>query len=232
MNLFYWAVAALLWSWARFWYRWHFKNAKFLPRKGGVLIASNHISYLDPIAVGYLGLRRGRPIRFLAKSELFEKKFFGIHLLGLILRALGQIPVERGTRAAAASLAGAERALESGEAVSVFPEGTISFETFEPMEPKTGVARLAKSTGVPVLPVAIWGSHRALTKHRKPDWKPGKDIMVFCGEPITADPNEDIFDFSRRVMKEINALLDQAMIEYPVDPAPGDDWWIPPRLRS
>ncbi|RIK07748.1 MAG: 1-acyl-sn-glycerol-3-phosphate acyltransferase [Acidobacteria bacterium] len=232
VNVFYWAVVALLWPWARFWHRWHFHGLDQVPRSGGVVIASNHISYLDPIALGYLGLRLRRPVRFLAKSELFEKKVAGVKLLGFLLGALGQIRVERGTKEASASLEGAEAAIRKGEVVSVFPEGTISYETFEPMEPKTGTARIAAATGAPVVPVAIWGSHRAMTKHRKPDWKPRKDIMVYCGEPMVAAPDEDIREFSERLMKQISALLDDAMIAYPVEPEAGDDWWLPPRLRS
>lgn len=232
MDFLYWTICVLLWPYVRLWYRWHFRGLGKIPQTGGVLLASNHISFVDPIVLGYLGWRFNRPIRFLAKSELFEKKVMGIPVLGFLLRALGQIEVHRGTREAAASLEPAERELENGAWISIFPEGTISYETFEPMEPKTGVGRIASVTGAPVVPVAIWGSQRAITKHRKPNWALGTDVMVVCGDPIYAGPEEDPVAFAERVMKEITSLLDDAMLEYPVEAAPGDDWWLPPRLRS
>lgn len=232
MNFFYWLVVGLIWPWASSWFRWHIRGLDEIPRRGGVLLASNHISYLDPIAIGYVGLRIRRPVRFLAKIELFRKKVAGVPIMGILLKLIGQIPVSRGSRDAASSLGAAEDALRAGEMVSIFPEGTISYETFEPMEPKTGAARLAIETGCPVVPIAIWGSHRALTKQRKPNWRPGFDVMVFCGEAIHAEDGETVDDFGKRLMAEIGVLLDKAMLEYPVDPPKGSDWWMPPRFQS
>lgn len=231
-NWLYWGAAALLWPPLRIWYRWHLREASNLPAKGPVIVASNHISYLDPLAVGYLCLKRRRRARFLTKRELFEKRGPGGAALRAILSSIGQIPVSRGTKEAAASLDEAGKALEMGECVVVFPEGTISYETFEPGRPHTGVARLASATGAPVVPVAVWGSHRAFTKHRKPDLRPRYDISVYCGEPVRVDPDEDPHAGAERVMGEIRRLLDQAMLEYPAEPAPGDDWWLPPRYRT
>ncbi len=231
-DLVYWTVAGLLWVPLRVWYRWHFLGVSNLPREGPVIVASNHISYLDPLAVGYLCLKRRRAARFLTKRELFEKGGIGGKLLGLTLSAVGQIPVSRGTEEAAASLGEAEKALAEGECVVVFPEGTISYETFEPMRPRTGVARLAMRTGAPVVPVAVWGSHRAFTKYRKPDLRPRYAIIVNCGEPLTIQAGESPREATERVMDEIRRLLDEAMLEYPTDPGPGEDWWLPPRYRT
>lgn len=231
-TLLYWVVAGLLWVPLRFWYRWHFRGWSNLPAAGPVIVASNHISYLDPLAVGYLCLKRRRRARFLTKKELFEKRGPAGALLGWILASVGQIPVSRGSETAAASLDEAEKALEMGECVVVFPEGTISHETFEPMRPHTGVARLAAATGAPVVPVAVWGTHRAFTKHRKPDLRPRYDISVVCGEPITIDEEVDPRAGAERVMKKIRRLLDEAMLEYPAEPSPGEDWWLPPKYRS
>ncbi len=230
-NLLYWIVAAVLWLPLRLWYRWHFRGTANLPAQGPVIIASNHISYLDPLAVGYLCLKRKRAARFLTKRELFEKSGLGGAILRWVLLRIGQIPVSRGTSAASASLDEARDALARGECVVVFPEGTISYETFEPMSPRTGVARLASATGAPVVPVAVWGSQRAITKGRKPSLRPGYDIFVYCGEPMSFGADEDPRAGAERVMDEIRQLLDQAMLEYPVEPAPGDDWWLPPRYR-
>jgi 1-acyl-sn-glycerol-3-phosphate acyltransferase len=231
-TVLYWVIAIILWIPLRFWYRWHFRGVSNIPEKGPVIIASNHISYLDPLAVGYLCLKRGRRARFLTKRELFEKKGLGGALLRFLLTSVGQIPVSRGTDKAAASLDEARSALEMGECVVVFPEGTISYETFEPMRPHTGVARLASASKVPVVPVGIWGSHRALTKHKKPDPRPRYDISVYCGEPLLLDADEDPRSGAERVMAAIRKLVDEAMLEYPAEPSSGDDWWLPPRYRT
>ena len=228
----YWTIASILWLPLRIWYRWHFRGVSNLPKTGPVILASNHISYLDPLAVGYLCLKRRRRASFLTKKELFEKGGIAGVVLKWALLALGQIPVSRGTESAAASLEDATRALEQGACVVVFPEGTISHETFEPMQPRTGVARLASRTGAPVVPAAVWGSHRAITKNRKPDFRPRYDISVYCGSAIMLDPEEDPRVGAERVMAAIKKLLDEAMLEYPYDPSPGEDWWLPPRYRT
>lgn len=231
-NLVYWAAAAMLWLPLRSWYRWHFRDVASFPSQGPVIVASNHVSYLDPLALGYLCLKRRRPARFLTKRELFEKPGPAGALLRVFLETTGQIPVSRGTSEAASSLEAAEEALKRGECVVVFPEGTISHETFEPARPKTGAARLAAATGAPVLPVGIWGSHRAFTKGRKPDLRPGIDIAVYCGEPMRFSAEDDPREASELVMKRIRELVDLAMLEYPVEPRAGEDWWLPPRYRS
>ena len=161
--------------------RWHVEGVERIPSTGPVLLASNHISYFDPVAIGYLALKAGRRVRFLAKAELFEGR-----LMGACLRRMGQIPIERG-RGDAAALDRAAAALRAGECVHVFPEGTISDE-FEPMAGKTGLARLARSAGVEVLPVGLWGTHRVIPPgDQKPErWR--TPITIVVGEPIRVGP--------------------------------------------
>src|SRR6266508_550109 len=134
--------------------RWTIDGAQRIPVRGPVILASNHVSYLDPLVLAYLADRRHRKLRFLAKAELFDKRG-----LGPALRGIHQIPVQRGTSSASGSLTHAEEALGRGECVAVFPEGTISLD-LEPMVGKSGTARLAAATGVPVTPVGLWGTHR------------------------------------------------------------------------
>ncbi|MCJ7439323.1 MAG: 1-acyl-sn-glycerol-3-phosphate acyltransferase, partial [Acidimicrobiia bacterium] len=141
---------------------WTIDGAHRVPVYGPAIVASNHVSYLDPLALAYLANERHRRVRFLAKAELFDKTG-----LGWALRQIQQIPVQRDTADAAASLAPAVEALRSGECVTVFPEGTISLD-LEPMAGKTGTARLAALSGVPVIPVGLWGLHRILFKGRRP----------------------------------------------------------------
>ncbi len=132
-----------------------------------MILASNHVSYLDPFVLGALADRRHRRVRFLAKRELFDRR-----ATGTVLRAAHQIPVTRDSVDASGSLDAAVAALTAGECVCVFPEGTISLD-LEPMPGKTGTARLAAASGVPVTPVGLWGAQRILFKGRKPRWRWG-----------------------------------------------------------
>ncbi|HEX6312177.1 MAG TPA: lysophospholipid acyltransferase family protein [Acidimicrobiia bacterium] len=211
--------------------RWTIEGAHRIPVRGPVLVASNHVSYLDPLVVAYLADRRHRRVRFLAKAELFDKRGFG-----QLLRQINQIPVQRDSSAAAGSLEFAIGALERGECVAVFPEGTISLD-LEPMVGKSGTARLAAATGVPVTPVGLWGTHRILFKGRKPAWRLGVAETVVVGDPIRIGPDEDVHEATDRVMAGIVRAVRRARELYPQRPGPGDDdWWARPpdsaQLRS
>jgi 1-acyl-sn-glycerol-3-phosphate acyltransferase len=202
---------------------WHLEGLEHIPRSGAVILASNHVSYLDPLVLAYVATKRGRRTRFLAKDELFAKKG-----LGSVLRGLHQIPVSRGTTSAAGSLLLAEDALRRGECVTVFPEGTISLD-LEPMAGKTGTARLAAATGVPVVPVGLWGLHRVMFKGRKPDWRVGVPENVVVGEPLVVEPADDVAAATDRIMSAICAQVAAARATYPDHPAIGeDDWWARP----
>jgi 1-acyl-sn-glycerol-3-phosphate acyltransferase len=99
-------------------------------------------------------VKAGRRPRFLAKDDLFR-----IPVVGMAFRGANQIPVTRGTGDATAALAAAERALAEGEVVVIYPEGTVTTrEDHLPMEGKTGTVRLSLATGVPITPLASWGS--------------------------------------------------------------------------
>lgn len=200
---------------------WHLDGLGHIPRTGAVILASNHISYLDPLVLAYVATKRGRRTRFLAKEELFAKKG-----LGPVLRGLRQIPVSRGTSNAAGSLVLAEQALRRGECVTVFPEGTISLD-LDPMAGKTGTARLAAATGVPVVPIGLWGLHRVMFKGRKPHWRTGVPETVMIGEPLVVDAADDMAEATDRIMRAICDRVAAARAAYPDHPAPGeDDWWV------
>ena len=110
--------------------RWTIEGEANIPTTGPLILASNHVSYLDPLTLGYVADRRGRRVRFLAKAELFDKRG-----LGSLLRGARQIPVARGKADANGALTFAIDALRRGECVAVFPEGTISLD-LEPMRGK------------------------------------------------------------------------------------------------
>jgi 1-acyl-sn-glycerol-3-phosphate acyltransferase len=128
------------------------------PEAGAVIIAMNHVSILDTCVMARLVWQSGRIPRFLIKSGVFH-----IPVFGKIVHSAGQIPVYRGTTDAAKSLHDAVVAIEQGEAVVIYPEGTITKDPAQwPMEGRTGVARLVlQSPDTPVLPVGQWGAqHR------------------------------------------------------------------------
>jgi glycerol-3-phosphate dehydrogenase (NAD(P)+) len=138
---------------------------------GAVLLAANHRSFLDPFLVG-LCLRR--PVYFVAKRELFEKR-----LTAWFLCSLGAFPIRRGESDEEAMTTALEL-LERGEAVVIFPEGT-RVRTGPPGPAKRGVGRLALESGAPVVPVAVAGSERVRRGWRI---RPAK-VRVRCGRPLT-----------------------------------------------
>lgn len=210
--------------------RWTVEGADRIPTAGPVILASNHISYLDPLALAVVAHRRGRRTRFLAKEELFARRG-----LGTWLRAAHQIPVARGTATAAGALDAAVDALGAGACVAVFPEGTISTD-LEPMAGKSGTARLAAASGVPVTPVGLWGAHRILTKGRKPHWQRGVAEVAVVGTPVVVGADDDVTAGTDRIMAAICQQVARARARYPQHAAAGDDdWWERPpdtaRLR-
>jgi 1-acyl-sn-glycerol-3-phosphate acyltransferase len=202
--------------------RWSIEGVDRVPRDGPVILASNHVSYLDPLTLAWVADRRGRRVRFLAKAELFEKRG-----LGTMLRAIHQIPVQRGSRDAAGALDAAVDALRRGECVAVFPEGTISLD-LEPMVGKSGAARLARASGVPVTPVGLWGTHRILFKGRKPSWRWGVPQTAVVGEPVHVGPDEHVKAATDRIMGAVCACVARARAIYPERPAHGAWWWRDP----
>lgn len=200
---------------------WTIEGAHLIPPRGPVILASNHTSYLDPFALAYVADQRHRRVRFLTKAELFEKRG-----LGPLLRDMKQIPVLRNTASAAGALDAAIAALGRGECVAIFPEGTISLD-LEPMAGKSGTARLAAATGVPVTPVGMWGAHRILFKGRKPNWRTGVAETAVVGPPVRISPEERSAAATRRVMAAIAACVARAREIYPQRAQPGDDdWWV------
>lgn len=221
VELVYDGVRAVLYPPMHLGVRWTLHGLAHIPREGAVILASNHVSYLDPLALAYLATKRGRRTRFLAKDELFEKKG-----LGTVLRGARQIPVRRGAVDAAGSLADAETALRAGRCVAVFPEGTISLD-LEPMVGKTGTARLAAATGAPVVPVGLWGLQRVMFKGRKPRWRAGVAEVAEIGPPLRVAADEDVLTATDRIMAAICEQVAVARAAYPQASAPGEgDWWV------
>lgn len=129
---------------------------------GGVIVISNHTSYADGVLLALVCRRLGRSARLLATSGVFRAP-----LLGAVVRKLGFIPVNRGAADASDSLAPAAEALAAGEVVALFPEGRLTRDPNHwPERAKTGAVRLALRTGAPIVPVAMEGAHRLVSRRR------------------------------------------------------------------
>lgn len=160
-------------------------GAEHLPPVGtGVVVAPNHISYADPLTFAHFLWDSGRAPRFLAKEGVFR-----IPVVGKIIAACGQIPVYRESSDASLAFKDAVAAIEQGECVAIYPEGTITRDPdLWPMSGRTGAARVALQTGCDVIPVAQWGAHELLAPYAKrPRLFPRKTMRVAAGPPVNLD---------------------------------------------
>ncbi|WP_150307775.1 lysophospholipid acyltransferase family protein [Planctomonas psychrotolerans] len=191
-----------------------------LPRNGGAVIAMTHFGYLDFALVEWvLWLHcRGR-VRFLAKQSVFDKP-----VLGWLLRGMRHIPVDM--QAGADAYARAAKALRKGELIGVFPEAGVS-ASFTVRELKTGAVRLAGDAGVPVIPVAVWGGHRLLTKNRRIRFRErfGVPVSFAVGQPIEIHPGDNVTERTTELRSTLQALVHGLQAEYPVDGT--GTWWQP-----
>jgi 1-acyl-sn-glycerol-3-phosphate acyltransferase len=189
----------------KLWFNWRLDGLDKIPPEGPVIVAGNHVSYVDPFVHGYFLVRAGRRPRFLAKSELFD-----IPVVGRVLRGAGQIPVHRGSEGEA-PLTLAEAALGEGEAVVIYPEGTVTKEPdFRPMRAKTGTVRLALAAGVPITPVAVWGGQHVWQKEGRGDLSFGRPLWARAGEAMDLSAYRHLtndFDLVRRLTVEVTAAL-------------------------
>lgn len=189
------------------------------PATGGMILAANHLSYFDVLSLSLFTDRAGRYPVFLAKSSLFS-----IKVLGPILHKLGQLPVYRGQSDAALVLRDAEQGLRDGACVIFYPESTVTRDPAQwPMVAKSGVARLALATGVPVIPAAHWGAQRILPYGSAiPKIIPRKRVQVLAGPPV------DLSEFqgqpmtaavlraaTAKIMADITGLLAEIRQEEP-----------------
>jgi 1-acyl-sn-glycerol-3-phosphate acyltransferase len=160
--------------------RW--QGQKNFPRRGPVILAPNHLSYADWGAIALLTNVVGRrfPV-FMIKSAIFSVKF-----IGPLMYKDGQLPVYRGRGDAGLVLKQAEQALAAGACVVVYPEGTASRDPdLWPMVAKTGAARLALTSGAPVIPIAMWGAQDVLPYgSKKPNLWPRKTVRMEVGPPV------------------------------------------------
>ncbi|MFB9890718.1 lysophospholipid acyltransferase family protein [Planobispora takensis] len=187
------------------------RRADRLPREGAMIMATNHLSWLDPILIAHFLYNNGRWPVILAKAALFK-----VPGLGRAVRSLLAIPVYRGSADAIRSLRAAEERIAEGSCVMFYPEGTCTRDpNFWPMEGKTGAARMALETGVPVIPVAHWGAQEILPYgSRRPRLLPRKTFRVLVGPPVDLSKYRDrpiqadvLREATADIMAAITALL-------------------------
>ena len=164
--------------------RREWRGAENVPATAGVVVCGNHISNLDPLTLAHFLYDNGRQVRFLAKASVFR-----VPVVGKLIRACGQIPVDRGGGDAAGSFRAAVAAVHAGECVAVYPDGTITRDPDQwPMRGKTGAARIALETGCDVVPVAQWGVQEILPRYQwRPRLFPRKTVHVHAGPPVDLD---------------------------------------------
>lgn len=157
------------------------RGAENLPKSGAAIAVCNHISYIDPLIFTHFLYDNGRAPRYLGKASLFK-----LPIIGRVLLGAGQIPVERETSNASNALQHAIAFLKAGHLLGVYPEGTLTRDqNYWPMKAKTGIARLAILTQVPVIPCAQWGAQKILPAYsKKPKFFPRTKVQVIAGKPL------------------------------------------------
>mgnify|MGYP003119014703 FL=1 len=198
-------------------------GAQHLPDSGGAVIAMTHFGYLEFALVEWATwLHNRRRIRFMAKKSVFDKR-----IVGSFMRNMKHIPVDM--KAGASAYAAAVTALKSGELIGVFPEAGVS-ASFTIRDFKTGAARLAAEAGVPLIPLALWGGQRLMTKNRKISLRERSNvpIVMVVGEPITVAATDDALEATAQLKKAMEGLLETAQKSYPVEGS--GQWWHPRHL--
>jgi 1-acyl-sn-glycerol-3-phosphate acyltransferase len=193
-------------------------GTEHVPRTGGVMLAVNHIGYVDFVYGGLAGNPSGRKVRFMAKRELFDHTY-----TGPLMRSMHHIEVDRGE--GMTSYRTAVDYLRSGEAVGIFPEATIS-RAMELKEFKTGAVRIAADAGVPLVPVILWGTQRMMTKDHPRDFSRGKTIAIRVGPPMRPT-GEDAEAETAELHRVMSSMLDETIRTYPSDEQPPGSWWLP-----
>ncbi|MEU1545828.1 lysophospholipid acyltransferase family protein [Nocardia sp. NPDC005745] len=191
-----------------------------LPRVGGAVVASNHVSYLDPFAIALAADKRSRVARFLSTQEHFDHRIYGAAMRRMRHIAVGSGGDGEAYRAATA-------ALDAGELIGVFPEATIA-RSFTVQRLRTGAARLAAGCGVPLVPVAVWGTQRLWTTRHRELAQRGLPLTVIVGEPTFPAADDDPDYVTIQLRDRMKELLDRAQREYPQSGT--GQWWQPRHL--
>ena len=216
------AGLTILWPGLEFWTKSDWRGVHNLGSPGdGLVVAANHISWFDPLVLAKFVNDSGRSPRFLAKSSVFE-----LPLAGQIFKGADQIPVFRESSNAAGAVSAAIDAVNNGECVVMYPEGTITRDPdIWPMTGKTGAARIALYTRKPLIPVAQWGAQEVMAPYKlEANLWPRKTMHMVAGDPIDLSDlydlelTEEVFQAAtNRLMDTITDMLSQLRGETPPD---------------
>ncbi|HEV6952009.1 MAG TPA: lysophospholipid acyltransferase family protein [Promicromonospora sp.] len=194
-------------------YDWKGGEGENFPETGGFIAAANHVTELDALTLAHYLFDNGREPRILAKRGLFTSP-----LTGWALRGTNMIPVDRESSKATESLQVAAAQLGDGACVAILPEGTLTRDPdYWPMEGKTGVARMALTTRLPVLPIAQWGVTEIMPRYGFPRWPwPRRTVTIRTGPAVDLSDLYDrpidsatLREATSRIMDGITAELEQ-----------------------
>ncbi|WP_232466124.1 MULTISPECIES: 1-acyl-sn-glycerol-3-phosphate acyltransferase [unclassified Diaminobutyricimonas] len=197
-----------------------------MPRTGAFVLAPNHYSEIDPVVMGIAVWNSGRVPRFMAKASLFK-----IPVVRSLLKASGQIPVERaGSVRSSDPMAAARQLVDKELAVIIYPEGTLTRDPeLWPMRGKTGAVRMALEAGIPLIPAAHWGTQHLMARYGKKIsfWPPRKRIRIKFGDPVDLSAfegrpldSQTLSAATTVLMNEITKLLEDLRGE----DAPAERW--------
>jgi 1-acyl-sn-glycerol-3-phosphate acyltransferase len=194
-----------------------------IPRTGGAVFAMTHFGYLEFALVEWqTWLHTRRRVRFMATKRAFDKP-----VVGWLLRGMKHIEVDM--TAGASAYAEAVAALRRGEIIGVFPEAGVS-ASFTVRDLKSGAVRLAAEAGVPIVPVAVWGGQRLLTKNRKIRLRDriGVEVDFAYGEPIVVSPDDAVPAKLAELKSQLQSLTDTLQAGYRQNGT--GQWWQPRHL--
>jgi 1-acyl-sn-glycerol-3-phosphate acyltransferase len=195
------AVAHVLDPLARALYRHEVVGAERIPESGPCIVVANHESVIDPLV---LGVAAPRPLRFMAKAELWESR-----LLGSLVEALGGFPVRRST-GDRETTAIAIKLLAAGEALAIFPQGTCMPHRRRPLG--RGAAKLALVTGAPLVPVCLLRTESAVRPYRVRLGRP--DLLTLVGSPIRVERERPTIQATRALTARVDAALNDLRRPY------------------
>jgi 1-acyl-sn-glycerol-3-phosphate acyltransferase len=203
--------------------RLHIEGDEHIPTTGPVVIASNHVSFLDFTLVGLMARRSHRYVRFLARHDVWNNP-----VSAPFMRGMRHVAVDRTVPAAAYLQARAM--LRSGEAVGVFPEAGVSTSyTVRSLMP--GAVALAAETGAPLVPMAIWGPQRIFTAHQPVELRRGRPVSLLAGRPYGVPRGADVVTGTQALGTRLQAMLDELQSRPVHQPRPGEaPRWHPAHL--
>ncbi|MDT9592029.1 lysophospholipid acyltransferase family protein [Nocardioides zeae] len=206
------------------------EGAEHVPAEGPAIVVSTHASYLDFLFLGVPAVERGRLPRFLCREPIWDTPAGGL------LDRMQHVPVDRD--APAAAYLRARRLLREGEVVGIFPEAGISY-SYTVRSLMRGAAALARETGAPVVPAAMWGAQRIWTVGRTPwgtepgpDWsRHGRVVDIRLDAPFTVGPQADLTEVTVELGHRLTALLEELQQRPHHRPRPGEHApWHPAHL--